>query len=130
MKYMLLVYSEEKVLTDSKRQECYAESIELTHRGKRITGVEMPDLELRSTLSRLDCDQSRRGVHTRLVGCGRRKVHPKHAARDGRPRLPQRQSPAPATAPRCRLADRAIWNRFWLRDGHRGRVHRTPERPQ
>jgi hypothetical protein len=34
MKYMLLVYSEEKVLTDSKRQECYAESIELTHQLK------------------------------------------------------------------------------------------------
>jgi len=34
MKYMLLVYSDEKVLTDSKRQECYAESIELTHQLK------------------------------------------------------------------------------------------------
>jgi len=31
MKYMLLVYSEEKALTDSERQHCYAESTELTH---------------------------------------------------------------------------------------------------
>ena len=31
MKYMLLIYSEEKALTDSERQHCYAESTELTH---------------------------------------------------------------------------------------------------
>lgn len=31
MKYMLLIYSEEKALTDSERQNCYAESTELTH---------------------------------------------------------------------------------------------------
>jgi hypothetical protein len=31
MKYMLLIYGEEKVLTDAERQHCYAESTELTH---------------------------------------------------------------------------------------------------
>ena len=31
MKYMLLIYGEEKVLTDDERQRCYAESTELTH---------------------------------------------------------------------------------------------------
>jgi hypothetical protein len=31
MKYMLLVYTDEQILTDAKRQECYAESIQLTH---------------------------------------------------------------------------------------------------
>lgn len=31
MKYMLLIYSEEKALSDSERQHCYAESTELTH---------------------------------------------------------------------------------------------------
>lgn len=31
MKYMLLVYVDEKVLTDTKRQECYEESTALTH---------------------------------------------------------------------------------------------------
>lgn len=31
MKYMLLIYSEEKALSESERQHCYAESTELTH---------------------------------------------------------------------------------------------------
>ncbi len=31
MKYMLLIYGEEKALTDAERQHCYAESTELTH---------------------------------------------------------------------------------------------------
>ena len=31
MKYMLLIYGEENVLTDNERQHCYAESTELTH---------------------------------------------------------------------------------------------------
>jgi hypothetical protein len=31
MKYMLLIYSEEKALSDSERQHCYVESTELTH---------------------------------------------------------------------------------------------------
>ncbi len=31
MKYMLLIYGDEKVLTDAERQHCYAESTELTH---------------------------------------------------------------------------------------------------
>ena len=31
MKYMLLVYLDEKALSDEERQKCYGESIELTH---------------------------------------------------------------------------------------------------
>jgi hypothetical protein len=31
MKYMLLVYTDEKAWTDDERQNCYAESTELTH---------------------------------------------------------------------------------------------------
>ncbi len=31
MKYMLLIYGAETVLTDEQRQHCYAESTELTH---------------------------------------------------------------------------------------------------
>ena len=31
MRYMLLVYLEEKELSESERQECYAESVQLTH---------------------------------------------------------------------------------------------------
>src|SRR5262245_45102859 len=31
MKYMLLIYSDEKAWTDSEREHCYAESTELTH---------------------------------------------------------------------------------------------------
>ncbi len=31
MKYMLLIYGDEKVLTDAERQHCYVESTELTH---------------------------------------------------------------------------------------------------
>ena len=34
MKYMLLVYSDEGAWTDAKRQECYAESVQLTHQLK------------------------------------------------------------------------------------------------
>ena len=34
MKYMLLVYSDEKAWTDSAREHCYAESLELTHQLK------------------------------------------------------------------------------------------------
>jgi hypothetical protein len=34
VKYMLLVYSDEAALTDAKRQECYAESVQLTHQLK------------------------------------------------------------------------------------------------
>jgi len=32
MKYMLLIYSDENVWTDSEREKCYGESIELTQR--------------------------------------------------------------------------------------------------
>jgi hypothetical protein len=31
MKYMLLIYGEERTLADAERQACYAESTELTH---------------------------------------------------------------------------------------------------
>jgi hypothetical protein len=31
MKYILLVYMDEKALTDTERQDCYAESTQLTH---------------------------------------------------------------------------------------------------
>ena len=31
MKYMLLIYSDEKAWTDAERQRCYVESTELTH---------------------------------------------------------------------------------------------------
>src|SRR5262245_50776484 len=31
MKYMLLIYSDEKAWTDDERQRCYVESTELTH---------------------------------------------------------------------------------------------------
>lgn len=31
MKYMLLVYSDENAWSDSEREDCYAESIQLTH---------------------------------------------------------------------------------------------------
>jgi hypothetical protein len=31
MKYMLLIYGDEKALTDEERQACYKESIQLTH---------------------------------------------------------------------------------------------------
>jgi hypothetical protein len=31
MKYMLLIYSDEKAWTDSEREHCFAESTELTH---------------------------------------------------------------------------------------------------
>jgi len=31
MKYMLLIYSDEKAWTDSEREQCYAESTKLTH---------------------------------------------------------------------------------------------------
>lgn len=31
MKYMLLIYTDENVWTDSEREHCYAESTELTH---------------------------------------------------------------------------------------------------
>jgi hypothetical protein len=31
MKYMLLIYLDEKALNETERQECYAESTELTH---------------------------------------------------------------------------------------------------
>src|SRR5436190_14948631 len=31
MKYMLLVYMDEKAMTDTERQDCYAESTQLTH---------------------------------------------------------------------------------------------------
>jgi hypothetical protein len=34
MKYMLLIYSDEQVLSDTKREECDAESIQLTHQLK------------------------------------------------------------------------------------------------
>jgi hypothetical protein len=34
MKYMLLVYSDEKVWTESAREHCYTESVELTHQLK------------------------------------------------------------------------------------------------
>jgi len=34
MKYMLLVYSDEKAWTESAREHCYADSIELTHQLK------------------------------------------------------------------------------------------------
>jgi hypothetical protein len=34
MKYLLLVYSDEKVWTESAREHCYAESVELTHQLK------------------------------------------------------------------------------------------------
>ena len=31
MKYLLLVYMDEKAMTDAERQDCYAESTQLTH---------------------------------------------------------------------------------------------------
>jgi hypothetical protein len=31
MKYMLLIYTDEKAWTDSERQKCYAESTQITH---------------------------------------------------------------------------------------------------
>jgi hypothetical protein len=31
MKYMLLIYSDEKAWTESERQQCYADSVQLTH---------------------------------------------------------------------------------------------------
>jgi len=31
MKYMLLIYGDERLWTDEKRQECYAESLQLAH---------------------------------------------------------------------------------------------------
>lgn len=31
MKYMLLIYSEENAWTESEREDCYAESVQLTH---------------------------------------------------------------------------------------------------
>jgi hypothetical protein len=31
MKYMLLIYLDEKALTESKREECYVESLQLAH---------------------------------------------------------------------------------------------------
>jgi hypothetical protein len=31
MKYMLLIYIDEQALSDTKREECYAESVQLTH---------------------------------------------------------------------------------------------------
>lgn len=31
MKYMLLIYTDEKVWKDNEREQCYAESIQLTH---------------------------------------------------------------------------------------------------
>ena len=31
MKYMLLIYSDERALSESERQDCYAESTELAH---------------------------------------------------------------------------------------------------
>lgn len=31
MQYMLLIYFEEKILSESEREECYAESLELAH---------------------------------------------------------------------------------------------------
>ena len=34
MKYMLLIYADERVWTDPERQECYGESTELAHRLK------------------------------------------------------------------------------------------------
>src|SRR5262249_23678939 len=34
MKYLLLVYSDEKAWTESAREHCYAESVELTHQLK------------------------------------------------------------------------------------------------
>lgn len=34
MKYMLLVYINEQTLSDAKRQECYGESVQLTHQLK------------------------------------------------------------------------------------------------
>jgi hypothetical protein len=34
MKYMLLVYSDEKAWTESAREHCYAESVDLTHQLK------------------------------------------------------------------------------------------------
>ena len=34
MKYLLLIYVDEQVLSDTKRQECYAESVQLTHQLK------------------------------------------------------------------------------------------------
>ena len=34
MKYMLLIYSDEKAWTDAERERCYAESTQLTHRLK------------------------------------------------------------------------------------------------
>jgi hypothetical protein len=41
MKYMLLIYSDEKAWTDGEREKCYAESTELTHelnsRGQYVT---------------------------------------------------------------------------------------------
>jgi hypothetical protein len=34
MKYMLLIYMDEKALTESKREECYVESLQLAHQLK------------------------------------------------------------------------------------------------
>ena len=34
MKYMLLIYSDENAWTESEQQECYAESVQLTHQLK------------------------------------------------------------------------------------------------
>jgi hypothetical protein len=34
MKYMLLIYIDEQVLSETKRQECHAESVQLTHQLK------------------------------------------------------------------------------------------------
>ena len=34
MKYLLLIYMDEQVLSQTKREECYAESVQLTHQLK------------------------------------------------------------------------------------------------
>ena len=34
MKYMLLIYIDEQVLSETKQEECYAESVQLTHQLK------------------------------------------------------------------------------------------------
>jgi hypothetical protein len=34
MKYMLLIYIDEQTLSEAKREECYAESVQLTHQLK------------------------------------------------------------------------------------------------
>jgi hypothetical protein len=46
MKYMLLIYIDEQALSDTKREECYAESVQLTHqltsRGQYLAANPLP----------------------------------------------------------------------------------------